>query len=88
MLLADFTSMEAAGEAVRSVTAAGILPAGMEIMEAARDINFSDYDSWGDGERIAVNVASPYREFSGDTSEPDVVALFGLMAQLHKDRHA
>ena len=62
--------------------------AGMEIMEAARDINFSDYDSWGDGERIAVNVASLYREFSGDTSEPDVVALFGLMAQLHKDRHA
>ena len=32
-LLADFTSMEAAGEAVRLVTAAGILPAGMEIMD-------------------------------------------------------
>ena len=33
VLLADFTSMEAAGEAVRSFTAAGILPAGMEIMD-------------------------------------------------------
>ena len=33
VLLADFTSMEAAGEAVRRVTAAGILPAGMEIMD-------------------------------------------------------
>ena len=33
VLLADFTSMEAAGEAVRAVTAAGILPAGMEIMD-------------------------------------------------------
>ena len=33
VLLADFTSMEAAGEAVRLVTAAGILPAGMEIMD-------------------------------------------------------
>ena len=33
VLLADFISMEAAGEAVRLVTAAGILPAGMEIMD-------------------------------------------------------
>ena len=33
VLLADFPSMEAAGEAVRLVTAAGILPAGMEIMD-------------------------------------------------------
>jgi glycolate oxidase len=33
VLLADFSSMEAAGEAVRSVTAAGVLPAGMEIMD-------------------------------------------------------
>jgi len=33
VLLADFDSMEAAGEAVRAVTAAGVLPAGMEIMD-------------------------------------------------------
>ncbi len=33
VLLADFASMEAAGEAVRTVTAAGVLPAGMEIMD-------------------------------------------------------
>jgi glycolate oxidase len=33
VLLADFSSMAAAGEAVRLVTAAGILPAGMEIMD-------------------------------------------------------
>ncbi len=33
VLLADFSSMEAAGEAVRQVTAAGVLPAGMEIMD-------------------------------------------------------
>jgi len=33
VLLADFTAMEAAGEAVRLVTAAGVLPAGMEIMD-------------------------------------------------------
>ena len=33
VLLADFTAMEAAGEAVRMVTAAGVQPAGMEIMD-------------------------------------------------------
>jgi len=33
VLLADFAAMEAAGEAVRKVTAAGVLPAGMEIMD-------------------------------------------------------
>jgi len=33
VLLADFTTMEAAGEAVRLVTAAGVLPAGMEMMD-------------------------------------------------------
>ena len=30
MLLADFSTMAAAGEAVCSITAAGLLPAGME----------------------------------------------------------
>ncbi len=34
VLLADFPSMEAAGEAVRSITGAGVLPAGMEIMDS------------------------------------------------------
>jgi glycolate oxidase len=33
VLLADFGAMEAAGEAVRLVTAAGVQPAGMEIMD-------------------------------------------------------
>ena len=60
--------------------------AGMPALEAARDINLADYDSWGDAERIAVNVTVLYKEFAGDTSANDVLALFGLMAQLHRDR--
>jgi cyclase len=60
--------------------------AGMSFEEAARDISFSDFSSWGDGERIAVNVASLYREFRGDQSAPNVPELFGLMTQLWKDR--
>ena len=54
--------------------------------EAVRDIALGDYDSWGDAERIAVNVATLYREFSGDSSGADTLSLFGLMAELYFDR--
>ena len=56
--------------------------AGMSAMEAARDIALDDYSSWGDAERIIVNVSTLYREFSGDATPPDIVGLFGQMAQL------
>lgn len=62
--------------------------AGMSAEEAAFDISLAEYDSWGDSERIAVNVATLYREYSGDQQEPDVAALFALMARLYKDRYA
>jgi glyoxylase-like metal-dependent hydrolase (beta-lactamase superfamily II) len=60
--------------------------AGMSATDAAFDINLSDYDSWGDAERIAVNVHTLYREFAGDDSAPDVPELFGLMTRIWKDR--
>lgn len=62
--------------------------AGMSAEEAAFDISVSDYSSWSDGERIAVNVDTLYREYRGDDGAPDVAALFGLMARLYKDRSA
>ncbi|MBD2424237.1 FAD-linked oxidase C-terminal domain-containing protein [Cyanobium sp. FACHB-13342] len=43
VLLADFTSMEAAGEAVRQVTASGLLPAGMEMMDRLTIEAVDDY---------------------------------------------
>jgi glyoxylase-like metal-dependent hydrolase (beta-lactamase superfamily II) len=60
--------------------------AGMPAEDAARDIALADYDSWGDPERIAVNVDTLYLEFAGDTSEPVVLALLGLMAEIHDAR--
>ena len=56
--------------------------AGLSVRDAAHDIRLGDFSSWGDSERIAVNVSTLYREYSGDTSAPDVVQLFGLMAEL------
>jgi glyoxylase-like metal-dependent hydrolase (beta-lactamase superfamily II) len=60
--------------------------AGMTVLEAARDISLADYSSWGDGERIIVNVASLYREFSAGKVESNIVELFAMMAQLRRDR--
>jgi glyoxylase-like metal-dependent hydrolase (beta-lactamase superfamily II) len=60
--------------------------AGMPVFEAAADIALTDWSSWGDAERIVVNVATVYRELSGDTSPPDMPALFGMMAKLHQMR--
>ena len=60
--------------------------AGLSVYDAAMDISMTDYDSWGDGERIVVNVATLYREFGDAESPANPVELFALMAKLHKAR--
>ena len=60
--------------------------AGMGAFEAARSIALDDFASWGDAERIAVNVATLYREFGATDAPADAATLFGWMAQLWKDR--
>jgi len=59
--------------------------AGMTDEEAARDISFDSFRGWLDPERVCINVNALYREFSGDTSGPDVMRAFELMARYHKD---
>lgn len=58
--------------------------AGMSSFEAARDIPLDRYTSWTDGERIAVTVATVYRELSGDSTPPDRASMFGQMAALYE----
>ncbi|NIP16407.1 MAG: MBL fold metallo-hydrolase [Pseudomonadales bacterium] len=60
--------------------------AGMPADEAALDISLADYDSWGDAERIVVNVAVLYKEFAADPNPGDIAELFALMAKVHKAR--
>ena len=60
--------------------------AGLSARDAAFDIALGDYASWGDAERIAVNVATLYREFAKDETPPNVAGLFALMAELHRER--
>ena len=58
--------------------------AGMSVDVAAFDIALGEYRHWLNPERIAANVDTLYREYRGDKSAPDMVRLFGLMAQLRK----
>ena len=56
--------------------------AGMSVMEAAKDISFEDYSSWGDAERIVVNVDTLYKEFNNDPTPSDIVQMFEMMSKL------
>ena len=57
--------------------------AGLSVYDAAMDISLEDFDSWGDAERIVVNVATLYREF-GSTEQP--ADPFALMAKIRRER--
>ena len=61
---------------------------GMSARDAALDIALGDYASWGDAERIAVNVDSLYREYRGDGVVTPVIELFGLMAEIREAQRA
>ena len=56
--------------------------AGMDASEAARDIELHEYSAWADPERIAVNVDTLYREFSGAREATDIFQLFAQMAEI------
>lgn len=58
--------------------------AGMPLFDAAADIALTDWSSWGDAERIVVNVASIYRELEGDPAPLEVPQMFAMMARLKK----
>jgi hypothetical protein len=54
----------------------------MKAEEACKDIDLSAFSSWGDPERIAVNINSLYREFRGEQEREDVALLFTQMSEL------
>jgi glyoxylase-like metal-dependent hydrolase (beta-lactamase superfamily II) len=60
--------------------------AGLSAEDAALDIGLGRFSGWRDAERLAVNVDTLYREFSGSTEAPNVLALFDRMARLYYDQ--
>jgi cyclase len=64
----------------------GRFAAGMDAVAAADDIELGQYASWGDAERIAVNVEMVYRELDPGRPTVPVPELFVRMARW-KARH-
>ena len=60
--------------------------AALPAQEAALDIALYDYANWGDAERIAVNVDTLYREYSGKAEVTPVIELFAAMAAVRDAR--
>ena len=58
--------------------------AGLSIRDAAHDIALGDYSAWLDSERIAVNVATLYREFGYAGPPLGPLETFELMAELSR----
>ena len=63
--------------------------AGVSPADAARQLPLGQFAGWGDSERIAVNVHTLYREWSGGAQgKASALELFGLMAELAKQKGA
>jgi glyoxylase-like metal-dependent hydrolase (beta-lactamase superfamily II) len=61
---------------------------GVDIKQAAREIDLSAYAHWTAPERIVVAVDTTYRELAGTTEPRDRMALFGEMLRFaDSDRH-
>jgi hypothetical protein len=56
--------------------------AGMSVEGAIADIDLGQYATWGEKERIAVNVAALFKEFRNDVNPLNTLELFGLMARM------
>jgi glyoxylase-like metal-dependent hydrolase (beta-lactamase superfamily II) len=86
--LATIAQVREVGAYLRFIEAESVarFAVGMGPEEAARDIGLGRYASWRDAERIAVNVDSVWREWSGTSAATDPLTLFGRMARLYADR--
>jgi cyclase len=58
---------------------------GMNARDAAFDLPLGRYADWSDAERVVVTVWNLFQEFSGKRIEPDIFALFEMMADF-RDR--
>jgi glyoxylase-like metal-dependent hydrolase (beta-lactamase superfamily II) len=62
--------------------AGSLLDEGLTPVEAARTLVLDRWASWGDRERVAVNIGAAMRELAGDTSPANPLEAFAAMAEL------
>ncbi len=58
----------------------------MTPVQAARSIGLDRWAQWGEAERLAVNIATIYRELSPVPEPPNTLLAFQQMAELARDR--
>ncbi|PVX30004.1 MBL fold metallo-hydrolase [Sphingomonas pokkalii] len=85
--LASVKNMKAYFEYVRD-EARRRFEAGMTCLEAARDINMTEYRNWKDPERIVANVFSLYRQWGVPFTPEESRDLFGAMGRFHWETKA
>lgn len=86
--LTDAAGVRAVGDYLAYIEAEATArhEAGMEAIEAARDIELGPYEDWLDWERVVINVDSIYREIDPDHPRADVMTLFRAMADLKQHK--
>lgn len=58
---------------------------GMTPVQAARSISLDRWAEWGESERLAVNLATIYRELDGDEEPGNTLVAFQQMAELARE---
>jgi cyclase len=58
---------------------------GMDVMQATRALNMDRWASWGEPERLVVNVANIYAELNGDEEPLNPLTAFQQMAELARE---
>ena len=58
---------------------------GMDVMQATRALNMDRWASWGEAERLVVNVANIYAELNGDEEPLNPLTAFQQMAELARE---
>lgn len=86
--LTDLSGVREVADYLRFVEAEAVsrFTVGMGPEEAALDIGLGRYASWKDAERIAVNVDTVWREWSGTADVTPALELFGRMGRIYFDR--
>jgi glyoxylase-like metal-dependent hydrolase (beta-lactamase superfamily II) len=86
--LTDADGVQAVADYLGYITteATARFEAGMEAIDAARDIELGAYGDWLDWERVVINVDSVYRELDPDHPRADVMNLFRAMAELKQHK--
>jgi cyclase len=86
--LTDIAGVREVADYLRYIEAEAVsrFEAGLGPEDAARDIGLGRFAAWRDAERLAVNVDTIWRAWSGTADSTDAMTLFARMGRLYFER--